>query len=131
MDTACAVSCGLADFELRRLRPACARFDLVAGTTCRRAALSGRPYGGDCLPRFLRRADRDADLWRGRLRPNRLPTLQGAFADFCQKLGREYHRFLERVIRRTLLRAVYGSSEGPPLEAGQPRSRSKLLKSAG
>src|SRR5262249_56023015 len=103
MDTACAVSCGLADFELRRLRPACARFDLVAGTTCRRAALSGRPYGGDCLPRFFRRADRDADLWRGRLRPNRLPTLQSALSAFCPKFWRAYPRLLARVIRPPLI----------------------------
>src|SRR5262245_26989702 len=135
MDTACAVSCGLADFELRRLGPAGAS---------RRAPLSGRSYGGNCLRRFFRRTDRDANLWRGRLRPKRLPALQGAPADFCQKVEREYHRFLDsarhpgrrtigsqwcirrlteerppralkRIIRRTLLRAVCGSSEGPPL----------------
>src|SRR4029450_1928433 len=81
MDTACAVSCGLADFELRRLRPAGARPDLVARIASCRAALSGRPYGGDCLRRFFRRADRDADLWRSRLRPKRLPALQGAASD--------------------------------------------------
>jgi hypothetical protein len=51
--------------------------------------------GGNCLRRFFRRTDRDANLWRGRLRPKRLPALQGAPADFCQKVGREYHRFLD------------------------------------
>src|SRR5215475_12071796 len=95
MDTTCAVSCGLADFELRRFRPAGARPDLVARTACRRAALSGRPYGGDCLRSFFRRAHLDADLRRCRLRPKWLPTLQGAPADLRQKLGREYHCFLD------------------------------------
>src|SRR4029450_101372 len=49
--------------------------------------------GGDCLCRFFRRTDRDADLWRCCVRPKRLPALQGAPSDLRQKMGREYHCF--------------------------------------
>ncbi len=44
---------------------------------------------------FFARADRHADLWRCRLRQQRLPAVQGADPDHCEKMGRQYHRFLD------------------------------------
>jgi hypothetical protein len=62
---------------------------------------------------FFAALDRDANLWRGRLRPKPLPALQGATADFCQRWDANITAFsIQLVILAAGLLAVSGASTG-------------------